>query len=245
MTNIFVTNRQSHFDIVFDAELKDSLSSLFIPYYISLFIDLEVINNPTQYLMTFVITDFINAKDNPKRSLRVLDSSDTISVPPPDFALSTSPKSVELRQGEEKTIELKVQTIASNNRIEPKLYLTNYQEDNVRITFSPNHTSIPVDGFTTSNLKIKALDNATPRDYTLPISANISFPSEFFGNPSANITENSNITAIVLPELTASEQLSIFVQDWFNPLSGIITTLSSVGSGIIGWIIGNKTKERS
>ncbi len=31
MTNIFATNRQSHFDIVLDAELKDSVSSLFIP----------------------------------------------------------------------------------------------------------------------------------------------------------------------------------------------------------------------
>jgi hypothetical protein len=114
--------------------------------------------------------------------------------------------------------------------------------DNILMTFSPNRTNIPADGFVTSNLKLRAPDNATPRDYTIPVSALITYPSEFFGNPSANVTENSNITVTVLPSLTIPEQLNIFLHDWFNPLTGVITTLLSISAGVAGWTIGNRKK---
>ena len=61
---------------------------------------------------------------------------------------------------------------------------------------------------------------------------------------SASINSISNLTATVIPPLTIQEHLANFVNDWFNPLTCIVTTLSAIGSGILGWRFGIRQKNK-
>ena len=67
-------------------------------------------------------------------------------------------------------------------------------------------------------------------------------PSEFFGNAVNNFTQKSNITVTIVDW---SEQIKNFASDWINPISGMVLTIISVGTAIIGIGIGRKTKKNN
>ena len=106
----------------------------------------------------------------------------------------------------------------------------------------------------TSTLHIKALDNAKPISYTIPIIANISFPNtitnrggETFSNSkSESLSQRSNISLSVLPSYTPGEQLNNFVATWINPITGMWTLLAGIGAVITPLVIGiyRKKKEK-
>jgi hypothetical protein len=84
--------------------------------------------------------------------------------------------------------------------------------------------------------------------HTLPISANISFPTTIknrFGevfniSKSESLLQLSNLTLTVLPPYTLQEQLSNFVNLWITPLSGFWTFLAGVAAVITPFIIRRK-----
>jgi hypothetical protein len=117
----------------------------------------------------------------------------------------------------------------------------------LEITFRPNKTSGIPGELTKSFLHIKFLPNATALSYTVPLHAKILLTPTF--NPSnstsASINSISNFTATVISPLTIQEHLVNFVKDWFNPLTGIVTTLYAIGSGILGWRFGIRQKNKA
>ena len=73
--------------------------------YIALTLDLNSISSPNQYDLPFYAVDlFVNNGV----LCRMADITNRVFIPPPEFVITTSPSSVLLRPGEEKTIELKV-----------------------------------------------------------------------------------------------------------------------------------------
>ena len=67
------------------------------PYFILFSFDLKKINYPQQYRTLFYITDSF-VKDG--HYCKLVDTTNWVSVPPPEFSLSTMPTSIILRQGE-------------------------------------------------------------------------------------------------------------------------------------------------
>ena len=98
-----------------------------------------------QYRAVFYITDYF-VKDH--HFCRLIDTTNWVIIPPPEFIISTTPGSVVLRPGEEKDVGL---TIKGNTQLPSETVLTdsntndnNYSNSGgIALTFIPNKVSIP------------------------------------------------------------------------------------------------------
>jgi hypothetical protein len=121
----------------------------------------------------------------------------------------------------------------------------NNSDSAIGLNFIPNTVSIPPSTAGTSVLHIKALGNSKTVSYTLPIIANISFPTKitnrggevFSNSKSVSLTQTSNLTLTVLPPYCTQELLSNFVNSWITPITGVWTFLAGVGAVIAPLII--------
>ena len=138
--------------------------------------DVELGNNsPQQYKAVFYITDYFIIHHV---FCRLVDITNWIIIPPPDFSISIAPNStVNLRPTEQKNIEL---LIKSNTDLASEAFL-NYNnsllgpDNDINLTFSPKRVSILPFSAGSSSLHITASGNAKPNLYLIPIVANISF----------------------------------------------------------------------
>jgi hypothetical protein len=216
--------------------------------YILFSFDLEKVNFPQQYRAVFYITDYFVKEHH---FCRLIDTTNWVIIPPPEFIMSTTPGSIVLRPGEEKDIGL---TIKGNTQLPSEALLNdsntnassnNYSNNGIGLNFIPNKVSIQPSSVGTSTLHVKALDNSRAVSYTLPIIANISFPTKitnrggevFSNSKSISLAQASNITLTVLPPYTAQELLSNFVNAWITPITGVWTFLAGVGAVIAPLII--------
>ncbi len=208
---------------------------------------MEKVNFPQQYRAVFYITDYFVKNHH---FCRLIDTTNWVIIPPPEFIISTTPGSVVLRPGEEKDVGL---TIKGNTQLPSEALLTdsntndnNYSNSGgIALTFIPNKVSIPSSSGSTSTLHIKALDNSRTVSYTLPILANISFPTKitnrggevFSNSKSVSLTQTSNLTLTVLPSYTTQELFTMFVNTWITPITGVWTFLAGVGAVVAPLII--------
>ena len=211
--------------------------------YIDLTLDLNSISSPNQYHLLFSAIDLF-VKNGV--FCRMVDITNRVYVPPPEFIITTSPSSVLLRPGEEKTVELK---ITSTTDVKSQIFLSTNRTNDVKLNFIPNRTSISPNGFVTSLIHVNASASAKPNPYTLPIFVSISIPTEAktrrssdtgevaFNPTSASIAKSSNMTITVLPPFTLGEQLSNFYSTWISPISGIWTFLAGVAPTITPLVI--------
>ena len=147
--------------------------------YVLFYFNLNKVNFPQQYRAVFYITDyFVKAHI----FCRLVDITNWIIVPPPEFAMSITPNSaIVLRPGEEKDVKL---AIKGNTHLPSEASLieypnkTNHKELN--LTFIPNKVSILPFSAGVSTLHIKALDSAKPETHLLRI-VSISFPNTIGG----------------------------------------------------------------
>ncbi len=114
-----------------------------LPKYLLFSFDLSDANFPKQYKAVFYVTDYL-VKDH--HFCRLIDMTNWVIIPPPDFSMSASPSSVTLRPGEEKSIKL---NIKGNSALESEAALTainNYNGDDIGLNFTPNRISVPASG---------------------------------------------------------------------------------------------------
>jgi hypothetical protein len=214
--------------------------------YILFSFDLEKVNFPQQYRAVFYITDYYVKEHH---FCRLIDTTNWVIIPPPEFVISITPGSVVLRPGEERNVEL---TIKGNTQLASEALLADSNTNNnnssyngIGLSFIPNKVSIPPSSVGTSTLHVKALENSKTVSYTLPINANISFPTKitnrggevFSNSKSISVTQASNLTLTVLPPYSTQELLSIFVNSWITPITGVWTFLAGVGAVIAPLII--------
>ena len=161
--------------------------------HITFSLDLRRITSPNQYFLGFLVFDGIAKNRNFCGLVDVIPN--TAYVPPPEFSIASLPDRVEIKQGEEKSIELKIN---SSTIVSPSVLLntTTQAPQGMQIHIEPNQTNVPSAGVATSHIKIKVPDRAEPGSYTLPIISKISFPntvnvSEIINSLSANITRSS------------------------------------------------------
>ena len=217
--------------------------------YTELSPNLSSITYPDRYSLLFY-TQYIFIKDG--RLCALSDISSEVSIPPPEFTVSASPNNIDLRPGEEKTIRFQVK---SDTAFKSEASFTTNQTEDIKLTISPNKTSVPPNGLAPSQLHIEVSDNAKPFEHILPLTANMSIitGSKMRGNVvndiernsvSANITENSNLTLTVLPPLRLDEHLNNFVNAWITPIGGMWTFLAGVAAVIGPMVIRLYAKQK-
>jgi hypothetical protein len=184
------------------------------------------------------------------------DFTRMIAVPPLELSLSISPDIVELRKGEEKTIEVKISTVQG---YEPTVNLhARSQSDSIIVDFTGNDTtSIPISslripsyGVATTPMSITTSEDASTGPYTLFIFANSSFPpEELIRPPSSQEIVNSdflpssvktieNIFSDSTVLLTVQEPLTIVdnISDFWNKIGSPISFVYGVLAGLIPWV---------
>jgi hypothetical protein len=230
--------------------------------YILFSFDLNSVNAPRQYKAVFYITDYYVINH---RLCRLIDTTNWVIIPPPDFDISIKPtSSIVLRPNEERTVQLQIK---GNSDLQSEAVLTTttpdgsntsitpvsgknmnnsdksqgYGNDDISLQFTPEKVPVPPSGVGTSTVYIKALENATAKLYTFPITTNISFPTsimnrggEIFNNSrSVNVMESANLTLTVLPPYTFDEQMNNFVTAWITPISGVWSFIAGVGAVVV------------
>lgn len=211
--------------------------------YVDLYFNLSVASYPNQYNVVAYASDTFMTKDS--HLCHLIDITDVVPIPPPEFVISTSPGSVALFPGENKTIELQVK---SNTNLESVIsFFTTNQTNDIKLKFIPNTTSILPYSMATSLLQIKASEKADAHPYTLPIYTKISFPTiitnwlsgSIHSNPKSIILNKppSNVTITVLASLTIGQQIKNMWESWGSPISGFVGLITAIGGGIAGLLL--------
>jgi hypothetical protein len=223
--------------------------------YLDLSFDLQPLNYPNLYDIVFYTHD-----EYVKNGYlcRMINMASRVYVPPPEFSITTLPNTINLRPGDEANVELKLK---SNINIRSHAFLSVNKSNDIQTSIIPNETFLPPNGISTPTLTIKALNDAKPHPYTLPIIANFSIPteaksmttteahtltSEIARSSDTTFTNQvSNLTLVVQPPYTLSEQLTNFVTSWITPISGLWSFLAGVAAVATPLIIRKKTKKQN
>jgi hypothetical protein len=198
---------------------------------ISLSLNLRSVTLPDHYLVSFAgnETFYIN-----KTPCIMVDHTNWYMIPPPQYLMSTSPSSINLRPGEERDIELQLRStnlIPSivNLSVKPLRQIQNLNKPTLTLNESAgvSTVAVPPQGTATSILHIKAQNNdesVLPIAYPVSINAKITqkTPFTYFRNVTingnsltGNITKNyDNFTVTLLHPLTISERFSNFWSAW-------------------------------
>lgn len=221
------------------------------PDNIDFSVNLESLGYPDQYNLIFTT---LSSFDKNGTNCSLQDITNFIPLPPPTFDIVTS-SNPELRPGEEQIIEVKVK---SNSNVNALVSLLPFHSNSISTDFSPDKITLVPSQSAISRLNVKVAGNATQGSYTIPIGANISFPSQVkaklygiildMANPiGANISKVLDLTVKILKPMEPYEHLQNFVDHYFTPLTGIYQTMASIIGGISGYLIGTfkeKQKEK-
>ena len=226
-------------------------------HYVTLSADLDAMLSPKKYKMIFY------GEVKREGSYRT-DFTRWVAIPPLELTVSASPNVVELRKGEQKTIEVKVNTTQG---YEPTVNLfATSPSKNIIFDFTQNDTlnkpvftfRIPSYGVATTPLTISAIKNASVGPYSLFVFANSSFPPEEFIKPKSFLAQKSSTSffpssAISLENIFTQSSLLVKLQnpltladnisDFWTKLGAPISFVYGIIAGISPWIF-TKSKGR-
>lgn len=215
--------------------------------YIHFTLDLDDIGSPDKYRILFYAEQI-------KRDIEwKADFTNWIYIPKPDFNIYLSPNFVELIQGENKTIEIKLE---SDTGFTPTIDISaDIKAQNVNLVslfFNSSYTyirnSIPSYGTIIIPLTIHASNNATLGEHDFQITANATFPESPLIKPttqnkmqtissfikSETIPKKYTLTVNTLPKPTLIDNFLEQLQKW----QFLITFATGILTGyVIPWIL--------
>jgi hypothetical protein len=159
--------------------------------YIDFNLDLDKITNPDEY--SLFISEEISLKKG-RYTCFLTDPSYRVNIPPPPVTISNSPNPLILTPGEKKIVEVQVKspTLGFN----PLIYLGANNDSNVQLRFLSNYIPLPaihLPAIITTPLEVKVSENASIRQYSIPISASMSNPLEKFSSQTVQDIKNRTI----------------------------------------------------
>ena len=211
--------------------------------YIPLSIDLSREIYPEKYKVIFYAGE-IKRDSNSISTIRIMDFTNWVHIPTPEFIIGSRPNTLELRPGEQKTF---VVNVNSTTGFEPLVRLSAINLTGIELKFQHNQLHLPSYGLQTVPLQIKVSENATARPYLLNLFANATFPSEsLISSPSSaevqqefilpqeneEISKQAILGIDVLTPLTMEERISNFWNVYGNPLLFVY----GIAAGLAPWI---------
>ena len=211
--------------------------------YVVLPLNLSFLHYPAKYKVTFYAES-----QKGKRDSFITDFTRWIAIPPLELTVSTSPPSVELKKGQQETIEVAVNTTQG---YEPTVNLLAKSQSNLIFDFTQNDSEfvpsielhIPSYGIATIPLTIIAADDISTGPHTFFIFANSSFPAEYLikpnstavkgtYSPSENIFTQSSVLAMVQQPQSTVDTIS----DFWTKLGAPISFFYGIAAGVSPWI---------
>jgi hypothetical protein len=220
--------------------------------YVELPLDLKLLDYPLKYKITY-FTDTKEGNNDPLIS----DFTKWIVVPPLELTITTLPTVIELFKGEEKRIEMRVN---SSQGYEPKVELSTLSQTGSieNVEFQNKTLNIPTYGIATTPMTIEASSNSKSGSYTLILFANSTFPAEqLIDDLGANITSDIELAPDLSENVFAKSSVLVTIIDpptwdenikkfWDN-IGGATLFLYGIVAGLIPWLytsIKNRKKKR-
>ena len=182
--------------------------------YIKLDLDLYSMLTPERYKLFFYAyaNPPLDPSSNKTIGSGILDAVRWAYVPPPEFTISTEPKYVNMRVGEEEEILVQVN---STTGLQPFITLNPMiPPGKISMNFSENNLSLPSFGIATTHLKIGTDEDTKPTLQRFFIKGDLSFPGENFTipvhKPAGTSGNASNITITILSK-DVQKQASILM----------------------------------
>ena len=211
-------------------------SSITNPLHID--IDLKDLNFPKFFDMIFYTTTASHFEDH----------TSWIHIPPPEIQLSFSENPLNIRPKETKTIYLEIN---STTGLEPIiLFSTENTTSKIEWKFLDKNTNIklPSYGFAAIPIEIYAKNVTAGEQLFFPILSSSSFPFKSFRpefkdtnnnntKPFVDKVDRSNLAINILNPIEPHEHVQKFIENWFNPLTGIYQTASGIIGGIGGYVL--------
>ncbi len=203
-------------------------------YYVLLPIDLEDIQYPSKFRVIYY------AESKKDGGPLLTDFTKWINVPPPELQIATYPQSIELRQGETKTVEL---TINSTSGLEPEVMLSSENQDtNPVLDFSVKKLKIPSNGFADIPLTVSTSSNTNIAPHTIFIFANSSYPAFEFVKVNATSHDvefpfkiqgdDKMVKTSLLIDVKEPLSLTDIVSEFWNKLGELVLFLYGVIAGL-------------
>jgi hypothetical protein len=238
--------------------------------YVTLSADLDPMLSPENYRILFYAEaiNFIKDLD------WIMDSTDWISIPPPELDFVVLPSPIVLTQGGNSVVELRINS-SSTEELDIDLGLPVVHGTNttgITIVLDSERFQIPPFGVASIPLRVSVPFGAVSTQYTITIPATITpihrplqpgfgpterspsenepLTSEIGGaDPSQRVSKKSDETLSKLAVfpiqiMTIPEQLNIFVNQWLTPLTAIYTSISSIVGGLLVWIYGRRKRQQ-
>ena len=227
---------------------QNGFSSVNGKSYFNLAADLGLLGAPSRYKVLFFSSETTEYTNGTRNTIN--DFTNWVSVPPPTIAISTVPKSIDVKQGENKTISLLVN---STSGYSPVVSLIANPKDGIDVKFANNTLTIPSYGTSRVNLAVHVNESASTGPSAIPIFANIALPPEFIAGAQRNdpsFKDKFNISSTVTgQDITTQSLLSItkiekdpFYQPVLDSMNKFAVPLSFVSGIITGglgkWIVG-------
>jgi hypothetical protein len=212
--------------------------------YLPLSLDLTTIAVPDKYKVLFYTSSASGCN-------RIIDFTSWIDIPTPNFVISSSPNTLELRPGDVKNIGVVLKS--TTGFVHKVVDFTNL-ENNSGIQVVTERGKLNRSDFSVEPLSfnIKIPENAQTGEYAIPLLANIStgsaIPSEFVAvnkykssiPTESFITAVANLTIKVLEPLTPSQ---IFKEVW-DTYGGVISLVAGGFAAGITSLLFDRFKDR-
>ena len=211
--------------------------------FVLLSLDLNAIGSPDRYRLLFYAEQI-------RGSTWLSQFTNWISIPQPEFHISTLQPSVDITQGSQKTVQVQIK---STTGFEPVIHLYTNQK-NVNLKFNPPQLFMPSYGVNTTELSIVVPQNLQTGLLTANIFAYATFPNEPFIFYSSKSSNNAYFPTLKLPSQIVTNQTSIMinVQDPIQAALSLvnqwqfpITFVAGIITGNVGPWLFNKIRNRN
>lgn len=232
-------------------KLNNTDLSQSIVNYVPLSLDLSHIIFPEKYKVIFYAGE-IRKDDNNSPTIRMMDFTNWVHIPTPEFAIAPKPSAVELRPGEQKTILVHVN---STTGFEPVVHFSASNPTDVEWKFRHNQLHLPSYGLETIPLHIRVSENATVGPHLLSLFANATFPSEsLIDSPSSEeeqqqfiipqenerISEQTSLGITVREPLTAIDHIS----EMWTKVGDFINFVYLISGAVATWLFTTYVKKK-
>ena len=165
--------------------------------YILLSADLSSMGSPDKYRMIFYAEQISG-------SVWLVDATNWVHIPQPEFDISASPNSLDISQGDNKTIIIQIK---STTGFTPtvKLYSENLKTSNMKLNFYPNEITVPSYGINSSRAYLYVPPDSELSTHVVNILANATFSSEPFFLPLSNSFNSLTKENFKVPPIEKSE----------------------------------------
>jgi hypothetical protein len=162
--------------------------------YVTLSADLDSLLSPNNYRVLF----YAEGIDLKKQFSWIIDSTNWISIPDPELVFVVSPSPIELTQGGESIVEVRINSSSAEQlelNINPRVTENNTNTKLITMKLDSEKLVIPPFGVASTHMRVSISPNTQPTDYLIIMRANINtLNTPLFAEPGSTQSETQNST---------------------------------------------------